>query len=228
MDASVPGVRRLADRTVAETLWWLYSHAMATLLLIRHAPTPETGSRLTGRLPGVSLGDGGIVAAERTAQNLSGTKLKRLYASPIERTMETATIIGGPHGLAPIVEEGMIEIDFGSWAGRSFGQLRRTKLWSTVQVAPSRVRFPGGESFLEAQHRAVVACDRIADEAGKATVAIVSHSDVIKLVVSHYLGQPIDLFQRINIATTSVSVVHLTPGAPPFVDVINGQGAPRA
>lgn len=221
-------MRRTVDRSGAETSRRLYSHAMARLLLIRHAPTPETGSRLTGRLPGVSLGAAGIAAAEHTAANLNGITLKRLYASPIERTMETAVIVGAPHGLSPIVDEDLTEIDFGSWAGRSFGQLRRTKLWSTVQTVPSQARFPGGESFLEAQHRAVAACDRIAEEAGKATVAIVSHSDIIKLVVSHYLGQSIDLFQRINISTTSVSVVHLKPGAPPFVDVVNGEGVLRA
>jgi broad specificity phosphatase PhoE len=228
MVASVLGEPRLTYPTVVERLLWLYSHAMARLLLIRHAPTPETGTRLTGRLPGVSLGPDGIAAAERTAECLSGTTLKRLYASPIERTMETAAIVGAPHGLAPIVEEGVVEIDFGTWAGRSFGQLRRTKLWSTVQSVPSQARFPDGESFLEAQHRAVAACNRIATEAGKATVAVVSHSDVIKLVVSHYLGQPIDLFQRINISTTSVSVIHLSPGSAPFVDVVNGQGVLRA
>ncbi len=197
---------------------------MARLLLLRHAPTPETGSKLTGRLPGVWLGDAGKAAAKRTADKLKDTKIHAVYHSPLERTLETAQIIAKPHGLDLVEEQGVIEIDFGTWAGRSFGQLRRTKLWETVQTVPSQARFPGGESFVEAQYRAVAACGKIAAEMKKRTAVIVSHSDVIKLIISHYLGQPIDLFQRINISTTSVSVVHLNPESPPFVEVVNGNG----
>jgi len=53
---------------------------------------------------------------------------------------------------------------------------------------------------------------------------VVSHSDVIKLVVSHYLGQPLDLFQRINISTASVTTLHLRQGTSPFIGVVNGTG----
>ena len=198
---------------------------MARLLLVRHAPTPETGSKLTGRLPGVWLGDAGKAAAEQTADTLKTARIHAIYHSPIERTLETAQIIAEPHGLQPVEEQGVTEIDFGTWAGRSFGQLRRTKLWETVQTTPSQARFPEGESFVEAQYRAVAACNAIAAEMKKRTAVIVSHSDVIKLIISHYLGQPLDLFQRINIATASVSVVHLNPGASPFVETVNGNGA---
>jgi probable phosphomutase (TIGR03848 family) len=197
---------------------------MARLLLVRHAPTAETGSRLTGRLPGVWLGDEGRASAQRTATNLKPLKLRAVYHSPVERALETAQIVAQEHDLETVEESGVTEIDFGTWAGRSFAQLRRTKLWATVQTVPSQVRFPEGESFLEAQHRAVEACNRIAHQAGKATVAIVSHSDVIKLVVSHYLGQPLDLFQRINISTASVTALYLQPGVPPFISVVNGNG----
>ena len=60
---------------------------MARLLLVRHAPTPETGSKLTGRLPGVWLGDAGKAAAKRTAANLKDAKIHAVYHSPVERTL---------------------------------------------------------------------------------------------------------------------------------------------
>ena len=195
---------------------------MARILLIRHAPTPETGTRLTGRQPGVSLGPAGEEAARATAAALEKVKIKRLYSSPIERTMETASIIGAPHGLEPEVEPGVIEMDFGTWEGRTLKSLRRTALWDTVQRFPSRMRFPEGESFGEAQQRAVDATERIAGEVGKGTAAIVSHSDVIKLVVSYYLGQPLDAFQRMMISTTSVTDLRLAAGHPPFIVSVNG------
>ncbi len=158
------------------------------------------------------------------AETLTPIKLKAVYASPLERTMETAEIIATPHGLTPIVEEGVLEMDFGEWTGRTLKSLRRTALWNTVQNVPSRMRFPGGETFAGAQNRAVEAVERVAADVGKATAVIVSHSDVIKLVMSYYLGQPLDSFQRMMISTTSITDLRLAPGHSPFIVSINGTG----
>jgi probable phosphoglycerate mutase len=197
---------------------------MTRLLLVRHAPTPETGTRLTGRAGNVSLGPTGESHAQAAADRLAGTKLKAVYASPITRTRETAAIIAQPHGLTPTIEDGVQEIDFGAWTGRTLKSLQRLSLWSQVQRVPSRVRFPEGESFVDAQNRAVDAIERIARDVGKATAVVVSHSDVIKLILAHYLGQPLDLFQRINITTASVSELVLPKGGSPIVGAINDRG----
>lgn len=70
----------------------------------------------------------------------------------------------------------------------------------------------------------MAAIERIAAEVGKASAVIVSHSDVIKLILAHYLGQPLDLFQRINISTASVSELLLPPGGVPMVGAVNDRG----
>lgn len=194
---------------------------MARILLIRHAPTPETGTRLTGRAGGVSLGAKGEAIAAKAADRVARVKLADVYTSPIERTSETADIIARPHGLTPIVENGVIEIDFGRWTGRTLKSLRQTNLWSQVQQVPSRVTFPDGESFVDAQYRAVAAIDRIAISVGNGTAAVVSHSDVIKLVISHHLGQSLDLFQRINVSPASITILHLPKEGPPVVETVN-------
>ena len=147
-----------------------------------------------------------------------------MFTSPIERTLETARIVAARRQLKPIIEEGLVEMDFGSWTGRTLKSLRRTKLWEVVRNTPSRARFPNGESFAEAQVRAVAAVERIAAEADRGTAAAVSHADVIKLVLAHYLGQPLDLFQRLVIFPASVSEIILGPG-PPAVASVNQMGA---
>ena len=200
---------------------------MARIILVRHAPTPETGTRLTGRLPGVSLDEAGREAARATAAALADLELSAVYSSPIDRTIETARIVGRPHELRPIPEPGLTEIDFGTWTGETLDSLRRTDLWETVQQAPSRFRFPGGESFVEAQARAVECTQRIAGEHRGGTVVAVSHSDVIKLLLSHFLGQPLDLFQRFRISTASISDVRLEDGGSPWVVSINASDARR-
>lgn len=196
---------------------------MARILLVRHAPTPETGTRLTGRIPGVSLGEAGEEAARTTSRALAELDVEAVYSSPIERTMETAWIVAGPHGLSPIVEPGLTEIDFGRWTGQDLDDLRRDEQWRTVQMNPARFRFPGGESFVEAQTRAVEAVERIAGDLGDGTAVAVSHSDVIKLVLAYFLGQPLDLFQRLRIATASISDLRLEKNRHPWIGSINSR-----
>lgn len=197
---------------------------MARLLLIRHAPTSETGKKLTGRLAGVSLGETGREAARATAGRLADLPLAAVYASPLERTWETAEIVAEPHGLSPILEEGVIEVDYGRWSGRTLASLSKLKAWRTVQVTPSRMTFPDGENLADAQRRAVATCERLADRHRKQTIAVVSHSDIIKAILSHYLGQPFDLFQRIVISPTSVSVVDVPQDGVPMVLAMNANG----
>jgi probable phosphomutase (TIGR03848 family) len=197
---------------------------MARLLLIRHAPTPETGTRLTGRLPGVALGEEGRLRAKATADGLADVRLAAVYSSPIERTWETAEIVAEPHGLAPIAEDGLLEVDYGKWSGRTLASLARLKAWRTVQLTPSRMTFPDGESIAGAQRRSVEACERLCSVHGRSNIALVSHSDIIKAVVSHYLGQALDLFQRIEIAPGSVSVIDVPPQGIPTVVAVNAGG----
>jgi probable phosphomutase (TIGR03848 family) len=194
---------------------------VARLLLIRHAPTAETGKILTGRLPGVGLHDEGRDVAEALARSLEASPLAAIYTSPVLRCRQTAKAVALPHGLSPSTVGGLAEVDYGEWAGRPLKVLARTKLWESVVRAPSRVRFPGGETLAEVQARAVAACEAISTRHAKDTVAVVSHGDVIKAAVAHFIGTPLDLFQRIRVQPASVSIVDVPPVGPPAVIAVN-------
>ncbi|MYD04251.1 MAG: phosphoglycerate mutase [Acidimicrobiia bacterium] len=200
------------------------SEPMTRILLVRHAPTPETGDRLTGRASGVFLDEPGRQAARAAARALADVEVEAIYSSPIERTLETARIIAQPHRLTPITDLGLTEMDFGAWTGQTLESLRRTKEWGTVQAAPSRFTFPEGESFVEAQRRSVDSVERIAQDHPGKIVAAVSHADIIKLIMSYYLGQALDLFQRLRISTASISELQIEDSHPPVVVSINGTG----
>jgi len=90
--------------------------------------------------------------------------------------------------------------------------LRLTKAWKIVQDAPSRFRFPEGESFAEAQLRYANALDRIAKKHNKPRdiVVVVFHADPIKLAVAYFLGLPLDHFQRLGCNTGSLTMLHLS------------------
>jgi broad specificity phosphatase PhoE len=148
-----------------------------------------------------------------------------VYASPLERTQETARIIAKPHGLRVRTRRAIGEVDYGEWTDKPLGQLRRRKAWATIQMTPSRMAFPGGESIRAAQARAVDATETLAAEHGDDTIAVVSHADVIKAVVAHHLAMPLDAFQRLVVSPASVTVLVLPNSGAPALIRFNETGA---
>ncbi len=193
----------------------------ATIVLVRHATTPATGKRLGGWTPGVHLDEAGMAQAEGTSERLREVRVAAVYSSPLERTQDTARIIARPHGLRVRTRRGLGEVDFGEWTDKPLAQLRRRKLWQVVQATPSRMTFPGGESIRGVQARAVEATESLADEHVGETIVCVSHADVIKLIVAHHLGMPLDTFQRVVISPASITVLHLPAAGHPVLVVVN-------
>ena len=179
--------------------------SVMNLLLIRHAANDWVGERLAGWTPGVHLNDEGRAQAAALAQRLAEVPLAAIYSSPLERTLETAQPLARAHSLTVQVRDRLGEAQCGDWTGRALKELKDEKLWPVVQIYPSGARFPGGESFREIQARLVAELDDIRDAHPDQVVAIVSHSDPIKMAVAHYTGLALDLFQRLTISPASVT-----------------------
>jgi probable phosphoglycerate mutase len=200
---------------------------MTTLALIRHAPATSTGRTLSGRQPGHSLSAEGRALAEGLANRLRRVRLVAIYASPLERTKETAEAIARHQRVGVRLHEGLLEVDYGDWTGRTFKSLSRLKRWRHVIATPSRAAFPNGESLAGLQARVVAACEEISGRHRRGTVAVVTHADAIKAAVSHYLGQPLDLFNRLVIAPASVSVLDVPADGMPRLIALNTSGEPH-
>lgn len=188
---------------------------MPLLLLIRHGENDysKTG-RLAGRLPGVSLNERGRKQAEELGKAFAEVPLEAIYSSPLERAMETATPIAQARGLKVIPMPGLLEANVGEWQGKSVRRLAMSKYWRVVQSAPSRARHPGGESFVETQVRIVSTLDAIcARHKERAMIACVFHADPIKLAIAHYIGLPLDHFQRLGCDTGSVTMLAIGPSS---------------
>lgn len=194
------------------------------VILVRHGQTPTTGKTLPGRAPGLHLSDAGRSQADAVALRIRDiTKVDAIYASPLERTRETAAPIARALGLRVKTERGLIECDFGDWTGAELTKLMKLPEWSTVQRSPSTFRFPSGESFNEMQTRMVSTIDNLSRAHPGGTIVCVSHADPIKAALAHALGTHIDLFQRIVVSTCSVSIVQYT-SAGPVVLAVNSTG----
>jgi len=189
---------------------------MPLLLLIRHGENEyvKTG-KLAGRLPGVNLNEKGQKQAQALGEALKDVPIKAVYSSPLERALQTAQPIAESHALKIIQEPDLMDTHVGKWEGKSLKMLRLTNLWKIVQGAPSRFRFPEGESFIEAQTRYVSTLERISQKHHKPQdiVTVVFHADPIKLAVAHFLGMPLDHFQRLSCDTGSMTALYVSDSA---------------
>jgi len=167
---------------------------------------------MAGRLPGVHLNQRGQDQARALGEALKDVPLKAIYSSPLERALETASPIASARKLQIIQEPDLMDADIGKWQGKSWKVLSLTKVWKIVQHSPSRFRFPDGESFPEMQTRISGTLERIVKSHSKPQdiVAVIFHADPIKLAVSHFLGLPLDNFQRLSCDTGSLTALYVS------------------
>jgi probable phosphoglycerate mutase len=185
---------------------------VTTIHLVRHGSHVLPPGVLAGRLPGVVLSDEGREQALRAAERLAGASgIDAVQCGPLERTYQTAGIIADRLGLRPVRVDALMEIDFGGWTGCSFEELDILEDWRRWNHFRTGTRPPGGETMLEAQARALRHIETLTP--GSATV-LVSHCDVIRAVLTHWLGMPTDLLLRLEIAPASISTVEIGPWGP--------------
>ncbi len=181
----------------------------ATLILVRHASHGLLGRVLAGRMAGVGLSEAGRAEAVALAGALAGLPVRAVWSSPMQRAVETAGPIAAVHGLVPVVEPGLDEVDFGEWTGLGFDTLGGAA-WEAWNRERGMAAVPGGETMLAVQARAVAVMRRAA--AGGGVVVLVSHQDVLKAMLAHVLGMPLDLLHRMEVAPASRSLVRMGVG----------------
>lgn len=179
-------------------------------LLVRHGHTDTIGKRITGRLPGVSINKEG----EEQARRLARLDADEIFSSPLERAIQTATPLAERLGLSIHIDEAFSEVDFGDWSGMTIPELQAVPEWTLFNRFRSSFRLPGGELMLEVQKRVVDKLGRLAAQYPEKTIAVFSHADVIKAAVSHYVGAPLDLMDRIEIYPASVTRIRVAEGGP--------------
>ena len=187
---------------------------MTTFYLLRHASNDLVGKAIAGRMPGVSLNHQGQREAERLATRLGGEPIQMIFSSPLERAVETAVPLAKRLGLDIQISDALNEIDFGVWTKLTFEQLAELPAWQRWNSFRSGSRVPNGETMLEVQARVVGEIQRLRAEYPEQRLALFSHADPLRAALAYFLGVSLDLFQRIEMAPASVSILHLSEHGP--------------
>ena len=198
---------------------------MTTFLLIRHGLTDAVGKVMTGQRAGVHLNAVGLEEAAGLPARLGDVPIAAIYASPLERTRETAQPVADARGLRVEIEPRFLEVDFGGWTGRRFEDLQSDPHWQLYNTVRGVTRPPDGESLLDVQQRAVAALVELHAGHPNEVVAIVSHADTLRAILLYVLGMPVDFVQRIELSPARISVLQLGAGAPHVLQV-NGDTVP--
>jgi len=157
---------------------------------VRHGATPLTAEDRFAGSTDLDLSDEGRAQARALAERLADQKIAQVYASPMRRTMETATILGAPHKLAPLPRDGLREIDHGRWEGLSRKEVeeRFADEYTSWEKDPFTFAPQGGESGVSVMARALPVVRAVVEAHPGETVVVVSHKATIRLVISSLLG----------------------------------------
>ena len=185
---------------------------VAKIVLLRHAhSTANNSGVLSGQLPGISLSKEGKRQAEGLINRIGPTSFDSIRVSPMQRCEETIRPWIESQNARDIsrylIDDGLIEVDYGKWSGRKLSSLSRDPLWKVIQSSPSKVKFPEGERISSMQKRALVSIHQAFSESKNGSHLFVSHGDVIKAIVAGLLGLKLDQFQSLVIDPSSLTIL---------------------
>ena len=185
------------------------------------APESKTAGGDDGELVGkpAGRGNGSTPGATKRGARREARRIAAVYSSPLERARETAAPIAAAVGCDVRVDDGLLELDVGSWTGLELKAAIKRPEWATIQRYPSGFAFPDGESFLAMQARVVATLDRLRAAHPGETIVAVSHADPIRAAVAHAMGTHLDLFQRVVISPCSLTAIAYGDGGPMVLTV---------
>ena len=181
---------------------------MPKVYLLRHG---QSEANVRGILAGpdnsVNLSDKGVRESRIVSKHLQKIEFTQIYTSPISRCIQTInSLISAKPQIPLLIEERIAEMNYGDWNGKELKALSKKREWKSIQNQPSKFKFPQGESFLQLRKRVQSFLTEIERVPGP--VLVVSHGDVIKMMLTCTLDLSTDNFQKFLIQPASVSIIN--------------------
>ena len=160
------------------------------LYLVRHGATPMTAEDKFSGAENVILSDEGRDQVEHLSQRLADDDIHAIYTSPLDRTMETASLIAKPHKIIPIPNDGLREISHGHWEGLTRKEVEELYAdeYAAWEADPFTFAPKDGESGISVLARALPIIRGVVVKHNDGNVLVVSHKATLRLIISSLLG----------------------------------------
>ena len=154
----------------------------------------------------VPLGADGIQQIEKIAPLIATLELDAIYTSPLRRAVQTAKLVAAGTKLSICKCEGLNEIAFGEWTGQHFDEIDN-ELYRRFIKSPATTLLPGGETISDVQRRGLKVIDEASREVPGGRFLFVSHGDVIRAILCHYMKLPLHEYRRLRVDNGSLSAL---------------------
>jgi phosphoserine phosphatase len=183
---------------------------MTSIYLVRHGQTAWNKEEIFRGRTDIPLNETGLREAELAGGYFRDLDIHAIYSSPLSRARQTAEKIAGFHSLKVNPLEGLIDMSFGSWEGRTLEEIKRDEmeLYPLWRDQPHRVQFPGGESLDKVRDRSMAALEELIRSHLEKTLVLVSHRVINKVLICAVLGLDNSHFWQIGQDTTAINLIH--------------------
>ena len=172
-----------------------FEFGVTPFYFLRHGETNENKNGIVMGQNDADLNPLGRRHAEEAGKRLESADLRSIYASPLKRTMRTASIVSVLTGVPVLSLPGLMERHWGQFQGRRKEQ------------RPAAANPPTAETIEDFSKRVLAA---FASITGPAPVLVVAHSGVFRVLCNH-AGLPADL----RVSTTSAQPLYMEPASAP-------------
>ena len=155
----------------------------------------------------VPLGADGIQQIQKIAPLIATLDLDGIYTSPLRRAVQTAKVVAAATKLPICKSEGLNEIAFGEWTGQHFDELIDNELYRRFIKLPATTLLPGGETISDVQRRGLKVIHQAAQKVPGGRFLFVSHGDVIRAILCHYMKLPLNEYRRLRVDNGSLSAL---------------------
>ena len=204
--------------------------SVTTVWLARHGETEWAAQDIYNGRRDIPINARGRAQARQLARRLRGEPLAAVYASSLQRCVETARIVAKPHGLTPQADPAFVEVDYGAWDGMPRAEIaaQYPDLYAAWIADPASVLPPGGETGYHVLGRAVPALQQVVDQHRGQAVLIVAHKATNRLLLCHILGIPPRLYRaRIGQLPCALNRIEWHEGEP-MVTLLNDVSFPES
>lgn len=194
---------------------------MARLILIRHGETDYNSNRRYCGFSNPSLNASGILQVKSLVKQLKEFDVAEVYSSDLLRAAQTAKAVFPKHQIKTILD--FRELNFGIFEGLNYSEImeRYPELYQDWIRDPSNVLLPNGEEFGEFRKRVSSALSSIISLNKNKTIALVTHSGPIRLILCEALGYGPERFWEVSHENAAFSILDYPEGCTPIAIRIN-------